>query len=403
MLDCEMRSLIITLTCLIFSSLALSAQQPAQNVNTDEAPKALPVATEPEKIPDDGVRVAILGYHDFSITLKETEMRINTDKFRKQMQALKDQGLSVISMQDFQAWKRGEKTIPPRSVVITIDDGWISVYTDAYPILKEFGYPFTVFLYTKYVNAQGRSMSFEMIQEMQKNGCYVGNHSTSHPYPVTVKSQKRKGPQTFASFLEREMGQSKAFLEKNFKQPVNTYCYPGGFHTDEMFEAGTQYGYDFMFTVLPGKIKRSSDNNTLPRYIILGTYDRIFDLATEFRDAAAPKIGDASAPAQKTIVPVQPEPGAVVNTRLPVISIDLSTITDITPESLVMRIAGFGDVPAVFDENTKQLTWQVNRRLRTDSCQVSVTWKGSDKKTTAPPVRWTFAIDKEAAYQPTGG
>jgi hypothetical protein len=71
--------------------------------------------------------------------------------------------------------------------------------------------------------------------------------------------------------------------------------------------------------------------------------------------------------------------------------------------SLVMRVGGFGDVPAVLDPETKQFHWQVNRRLRDEVCQVSVSWKGSDKKTAAPVVRWTFTIDKEAAYQPNGG
>jgi hypothetical protein len=168
-----------------------------------------------------------------------------------------------------------------------------------------------------------------------------------------------------------------------------------------MFEMGIKLGYDHMFTVLPGKIKRGTDDRTLPRYVILGTYDRIFELATEFRDASAAPLG--TAPKQTTPYPVTPEAGAIVNSRLPKIAIDLSTVTDIDAQSLVMRVGGFGDVPAVLDPETKQFHWQVNRRLRDEVCQVAVSWKGSDKKTAAPVVRWTFTIDKEAAYQPNGG
>jgi peptidoglycan/xylan/chitin deacetylase (PgdA/CDA1 family) len=381
---------------LLTTALRLSGQTPDAT-----PPTATPVAPAPIGIPDDGVRVAILGYHDFSPTLPETEMRINTKKFRDQMQFLKDQGLTVISMADFTAWKRGEKPIPARSVVITIDDGWNSVYTDAYPILKEFRYPFTLFLYTNYVDVQGRSLSSSMIKEMQKNGATIGNHSMSHPYPAAVKSQQRSGPKTYEKFLDREMAQSKNILEKNFGQKINTFCYPGGFHTEEMFEVAKKLNYEHLFTVLPGKIKRSSDDHTLPRYVILGTHDRIFELATEFRDAASPSI--ATAPKQNVPYPVMPDPGSIINSRLPLITIDLSTVTDIEPTSLVMRVGGFGDVPAIWDPNTKQLQWQVNRRLRDDVCQVSVSWKGLDKKTAATPVRWNFLIDKEAAYQPNGG
>jgi peptidoglycan/xylan/chitin deacetylase (PgdA/CDA1 family) len=378
----------------------MAQNAPAPAAPQEPVPAAAPSQTIPI-LPDDGVRVAVLGYHDFSTTLKETEMRINTQKFRAQMQYLKDQGLSVISMADFTAWKQGKKAIPPRSVVITIDDGWSSVYTDAYPILKEFRYPFTVFLYTKYIDVKGRSMSLAMIKEMQKNGATIGNHSMSHPYPATVKSQQQKGPKSFAAYLEREMGESKTFLEKAFGQKVNTYCYPGGFHTEEMFVIGQQHQYDHMFTVLPGKIKRDTDDRALPRYVVLGTYDRIFELATEFRDASPVALG--TAPKVSTPFPVSPEAGAIINTRLPVISIDLSSVTDVDPQTLVMRVGGFGDVPAVLDPETKQFRWQVNRRLRDTVCQVSVTWKKPNEKTTVTPVRWNFTIDKEAAYQPNGG
>lgn len=378
----------------------LAQNAPAPESPREPIPAAAPTPAIP-RLPDDGVRVSVLGYHDFSTTLKETEMRINTQKFRAQMQYLKDQGLSVISMADFTAWKQGKKAIPPRSVVITIDDGWSSVYTDAYPILKEFRYPFTVFLYTKYIDVKGRSMSLAMIKEMQKNGATIGSHSMSHPYPATVKNQQQKGPKSFNAYLEREMGESKTYLEKAFGQKVNTYCYPGGFHTEEMFAIGQQHQYDHMFTVLPGKIKRDTDDRALPRYVVLGTYDRIFELATEFRDASP--VAHGTAPKVTTPYPVSPEAGAIINTRLPVISIDLSSVPDVDPQTLVMRVGGFGDVPAVLDPETKQFRWLVNRRLRDSVCQVSVTWKKPNEKNTVTPVRWNFTIDKEAAYQPNGG
>lgn len=390
----HLRAIYFLLCCLCSTSLG----QQAPAADSTSPPTAIPA---PTVVPDDGVRVAVLGYHDFSSTLKETEMRINTTKFRAQMQYLKDQGLSVISMADFTAWKQGKKSIPARSVVITIDDGWSSVYTDAFPILKEFGYPFTVFLYTKYIDVQGRSMSISMIKEMQKHGATIGNHSMSHPYPATVKTQQRKGPKAYTEFLQREMVESQTFLEKTFGQKVNTYCYPGGFHTPEMHEMGLKYQYDHLFTVLPGKIKRDTDDRTLPRYVILGTYDRIFELATEFREASAAAV--AAAPKQTIPYPVSPDAGAIINTRLPLISIDLSQVTDMDPQTLVMRVAGFGDVPAVLDPETKQFRWQVNRRLREEVCQISVSWKNLDKKTSVTPVRWNFTIDKEAAYQPNGG
>lgn len=363
------------------------------------AEEAAPTVVPPP--PDDGVRVSVLGYHDFSETSPETEMLIRTSKFRKQMEAIKNLGLPVIPMADFQAWKRGEKDIADKSIVITIDDGWKAVYTDAYPVLKEFGFPFTLFLYKNYVDGGGKALTTPMIEEMQKNGATIGSHSVSHPYPGTVKSHRRKGTDAYDKFLRSELGESKRFLESKFGARVTTYAYPGGFHTEEMMPLADEFGYEHLFTVLPGKIRRAHDNRTLPRYVILGTHDRIFDLATGFNEVASSASESTVIAPQSTPFPVKPEPGSLIDSRLPLLSADLSTLTDFDPKTLVMKVGGFGEVPAIFDEATKSFSWQVNRRLRSPVCQVAVSWLDSKGKPPEVPLRWSFRNDPEAAYLPT--
>src|SRR5690606_24662210 len=109
-----------------------------------------------------------------------------------------------------------------------------------------------------------------------------GSHSVSHPLPGAVKSQRNKGPEAFDAFLRVEMGESKQFLESKFSIPITTYAYPGGFYTEEMLTLAEEIGYTHLFTVQPGKVKRSMPDNTLPRYMILGNYDKIFEFATTF-------------------------------------------------------------------------------------------------------------------------
>ena len=105
---------------------------------------------------------------------------------------------------------------------------------------------------------------------------------------------------------------------------------------------------------------------------------------------------------QTTPYPVSPEPGAIVNSRLPEISADLSTVPDLDPETLVMKVAGFGEVPANYASGSGKFSWQVNRRLRHKTCQVLVTWKDSAGKDIDNPLRWSFSIDRAAAYLPDG-
>ncbi|MGB6219985.1 polysaccharide deacetylase family protein [Haloferula sp.] len=349
---------------------------------------------------DESVRVSVLGYHDFSESDDETEMKIRTSKFRRQMEAIRDLGLNVISMEDFQAWKRGERSVPDKSIMITIDDGWKSVYDEAFPILKELGYPFTIFLYKSYVDGGGRALTTPMIKEMMEHGATIGSHSVSHPYPATVKKHRKEGPDAYDQFLRNEMGESKRFLESKFGKAVTSYAYPGGFQTQEMFTLGDEFGYGHLFTVLPGKVRRDTPDHSLPRYIILGTHDHIFELATAFNDTPGNPSRGSSDLVQTTPFPVQPEPGRMIDQRLPLISADLSDAGPIDPESVVMSVGGFGQVPATFDEETGTVSWQVNRHLRSPGLQVRISWKDPEGKAPEVPLRWNFNIDQEAAYVP---
>ncbi|MEI8038348.1 MAG: polysaccharide deacetylase family protein [Verrucomicrobiota bacterium] len=384
-----------TLLASFLASLCLWAQDA-------ERPELAAVA-DPVR-PDDGARVAVLGYHDLAEKQPETAMRIHTSKFRKQMETLRQLGITVISWADFVAWKNGSGTIPEKSLLLTFDDGWKSVYTDALPILRELHYPFTLYLYKNYVDGGGKALTTPMIREMIAAGATIGSHSVSHPYPQGVKKVRKQGPEALDAFLRFEMGESKHFLESSFAVPVTSYAYPGGYVTEEMHPLAKELGYTHCVTVVPGKVTRGTPDATLPRYMIFGNNDKIFEVATSFRDAvasAAATTGAAGLP-QATPYPVVPEPGAVINSRLPVITADLSKVASLDPASLVMRVSGFGEVPAKFTPETHQLSWRVNRRLRQPSCQVAIHWKDAAGKATDNPLRWAFQIDREAAYLPDG-
>ena len=391
-------------------TLAQTIARTPKNLNSSTVPKAddqaKPVKTTAQATNNkttnatakSDARVTVLGYHDFSSTKDATEMLISTAKFRRQMQAIKDLGLNVISLEDFTAWKRGEKTIGDRSVLITIDDGWKSIYTDAFPILKELGFPFTIFLYTNYINGGSNALTTAMIKEMQKHGCSIGSHSISHPYPAAVKSERAKGEAAFKAYLQKEMGQSRKSLQKQFGGDILCYAYPGGFVTGEMLPIAAEQGYECLFTVLPGKTTRSTSNFTIPRYIILGTHDYIFRNATSFK-ATKTSAATLGAIIQTTPHPVIPEPGSIISTRLPSISVDLSKVENIDADSVVMRVAGFGKVPVQYDPARKIAQWKVSRRLRSRTCEVSVQWRSMGETEYNKPMTWIFLVNREAAYQ----
>lgn len=231
-------------------------------------------------VPREQTRVAVLGYHNFSNTKPVSEMRMRTAEFCQQMQYIRDAGLSVITMQDFIDWRFGDRCLPERCILITIDDGWKSVYTDAYPVLKAYGFPFTMFLYTRYIDVHGDSMTEAQIREMLENGATVGSHSTNHLYPKNWKKYAQESPE-YARQVEAEIIASGHKLRTMFGT-CSAYCYPGGYHTPPMIEELSHSPYRCAFTVIESKVDCGEDPWQVHRYMVFGTNPNIFRRAVNF-------------------------------------------------------------------------------------------------------------------------
>lgn len=233
-------------------------------------------------VPREQTRVAVLGYHNFSNSKPVSEMRMRTSEFCQQMQYIKDAGLTVITMQDFLDWLLADRCLPERCVLITIDDGWRSVYTDAFPVLKAYGYPFTLYLYTSFLSGRGTSMHPGMVREMLEAGATIGSHSTTHLYPSQWKNLAEDSPE-YAEQLQREFPDSVSRLKELFGN-CSTYCYPGGFHTQPMRDCLQNMGVAAAFTVLEKKVTTQEDPLQVHRYMVFGNDPRIFRRAVNFDD-----------------------------------------------------------------------------------------------------------------------
>ena len=219
------------------------------------APRLAPPVMDSDA-PDDGVRVSVLGYHDFSETEPETAMRIHTTKFRKQMETIRQLGITVISLEEFAAWKSGGKDIPEKSILLTFDDGWKSVYTDAFPILKEFGYPYTLYLYKNYVDGGGKALTTPMIREMIEAGATIGSHSVSHPYPVAFKSCRKKGAGRHTTpSCARKWANPSGFSNPNSESRPTPTRIPADTSPRKCCHSPRNSATTYGFTVQPGKVE----------------------------------------------------------------------------------------------------------------------------------------------------
>src|SRR5438094_4078304 len=180
----------------LFLALNLSMCKKQENASSSSqqasasspTPVATPLAAASPKIKtpevDQTAQTLIFCYQRLVDKIRYPGTEITPAAFEAEMKELKDKGITVISMQDLLAWKRGEKNIPPRCAVITFDDGWKSQYEVGWPIMKKYGYPFTLFIYTEGVRGGslggGEAITWEQLGDMRDNGGDIQAHSATH-------------------------------------------------------------------------------------------------------------------------------------------------------------------------------------------------------------------------------
>jgi peptidoglycan/xylan/chitin deacetylase (PgdA/CDA1 family) len=389
-----------------------TAQPMAKAASAPGAPAA-PAAKGGKVVVDQTAQTIIFCYHRFVDKVRYPGTEITPAAFEAQMKALKDHGITVIGMQDFLAWRRGEKSIPARCAIITFDDGWKSQYEVAWPILKKLGYPLTLFLYTEGIRGGslggGEAITWEQLADMRDNGVDIEAHSATHQdlreghmimvvNPGAKRTKKKLTGQEYEQWLHNEVVASKELLEQRLAIKVNCFAVPFGTYNDHVKEIARNTGYEAMFTVYGQPLTFNSPMDALGRYAIEANKPKVFEeamktIATSSGGAAAvAEVGSAN-------LSTQPADGETVRSPLPLIKANLSGLGQIDPATLQMRVSGLGVVPASYDPKTGTVSYQVTQKLRDKTCTVILSAKSAEGKKVE--ARWTFGVEESGAPAPS--
>ena len=382
-----------------------SAASPTPSTSSSAAaaaatPSAAPVISKPAI--DQNAQVVIFGYHRFVNTVKRPDTEITPAAFEAQMQELKNKNISVIPMQDFLAWRRGEKAIPTRSAIITFDDGWKSQYEVAWPIMKKFNYPLTLFIYTEGIRpghfSGGESMTWEMLAEMRDAGVDIQDHTATHsdlrkPYDKVAK--KKLSPEEYEQWLDKEIVGSKQMIEQKLGVKVNCFAVPYGFHNDHIRDVCMKAGYEALFTVYGQPIGYRTPLNSVGRYLMEANKPKTFTDAVAA--IATTAVGPSVSEVAPTNLQTQPADGETIKTALPLIKANIGSLGAIDQGTVEMRVSGLGKVDASFDPKSTTVAYQVTQRLKDKTCTVIVSAKSGGKKV---ETHWTFNIDEGGTNAP---
>lgn len=199
--------------------------------------------------------VPILMYHSVSRD-KSSSLSVRPENFSNQMRYLDKAGYSVITLDELvQGIKKAEK-FPPRTVVVTFDDGFEDNYLNAFPILAKYNMPAIIFLMTGYVDQKAGYLTWDQVKLMMQNDIDFGGHTRSGVYLPSIDDEKE---------LFSEIEGSKKDLEKETGEKAKYFCYPIGGFNDRVKEAVKKSGYEGACTTNRGFDKLNQDVYELNR------------------------------------------------------------------------------------------------------------------------------------------
>ena len=228
-------------------------------------------------------QIPVLMYHSISGGNRNhvhPYFKTNTDPdvFFKQMSYLKQNDYQAISIDE--ALKIMHSAKPPvnKHVVITFDDGFQDILTNALPILKEFNFTATVYLPTNFISEEGcffnnnRCLTWQEVHELQANKIEIGSHTVTHPKLVSLTPQE----------VEIELSRSKALIEEKLGKPCNSFSYPYAFPEGNRQFAGflrkilLKSGYHNCVSTIVGTMGENADPYFIKRIPVNSDDDEQF-------------------------------------------------------------------------------------------------------------------------------
>lgn len=218
----------------------------------------------------------ILAYHSIS-SKRQDGLAVRTQDFAWQMRWLASRGYRAVTLSE---WVRGDADKEKRVVLITFDDGYADNYTQAFPILQQYGFKATIFLVSDYVGQEHvywwdqpkqragvdvalyYPLTWEQVFRMSEAGFEFGSHTRRHPKALTELSLEQRWV---------EISESRTDLRSKLGADVSSFCYPRGDLNPETMQMVADAGYECA-VVTPPRVGIPITRYTLRRISLYREY-----------------------------------------------------------------------------------------------------------------------------------
>jgi len=205
--------------------------------------------------------VAVFVYHRFGEN-NYPSTNIKISQFKKHLEELTKNNYNVVSTEEIVDALINNKDLPEKTVALTIDDAFFSIYKRAWPLLKEKKLPFTIFVSTGPLKSNSKNyMNWEQIKEMDSHGVTIGHHTKNHLHLVTKEKEK----------IISEIEEANNDFLKNLGYVPDIFAYPYGEYSSEIKQITKNY-FKAAFGQQSGGIYNGIDIFELPRYSLNEQY-----------------------------------------------------------------------------------------------------------------------------------
>ncbi len=304
-------------------------------------PLSLSAASSPNAV--------ILQYHHVSDT-SPASTSVKPALFSQHLDYLEQNKFHVLPLTEVTDALRNSRPLPEKTVVITFDDAYKDIYTEAFPLLRKKGWPFTLFVSTGSVDkGYGNFLTWAQIGDMARHKATIANHTLNHDHLVEKKANENK--KQWLRRVELDIVSTEARIKEKTGQAVRHFAWPYGETMPELRALITRLG----FTGLgqhSGAASPLSDFADLPRFPMAASYASMDNFCLKVNSLPLPV--SQKAPTSSLVSPDNPAPALTIH------------LNDGHYQKAQLRCyaSGQGEIPVRWLNNEKtQFTVQANNPL----------------------------------------
>ena len=204
--------------------------------------------------------------------------------FEKQMDYIREQNFEVWPLTRLINAIKQNETLPAKVIAITFDDGYESVAKHALPILRQYDFPFTVFI-TPVMVGKSLFMDWQTLKQLNRYGGSIANHTLNHPHMVRL--QQGETESEWQERIRHEITTAEKSIDKQLGQTTVFFAYPYGEFDNEIKSILQELGMT-AFAQHSGAFDQSVDQQEIPRFAFGGKYTDMQEFIDKINSVSMP-------------------------------------------------------------------------------------------------------------------